>query len=248
MNWLDRLASGTPLVWPEQPLPGSGRALALAPHPDDPEAVAVTLHLLAQGGWEVSFAVLTSAWSGVQDSFVGPSREAKGRVREQEARAAAALFGLPEERLTFLRLRENDAGEVVPDEGNRGGLFAFLDRVSPDLVLLPWRDDTNRTHQRTYQWLAEWAPGAGHRVIALGIRDPKTTGFRADLRVTFGEEAAAWKAALLECHSSQSARNMATRGYTLADRILAVNRAEPGEVGPYVERFRVECWGGRREA
>ena len=243
MTWLDKLIAGQPLAWPEAPLLGSGRALALAPHPDDPEAIAVTLRLLRQGGWELSWAVLTPAWSGVQDDFVGPSCERKAQVREAEQRAAARLFGLPEEQLSFLRLTENPRGELAENAANRQRLFSLLNRVSPALVLLPTHADTNVTHRLTYQWFAEWARSTRRRVVALGNEDPKTTAFRADFQVRFAEATAIWKAALLECHRSQSARNLATRQITFAERILGVNRACPGlPPGGYAERFQVEYW------
>ncbi len=243
MNWLATLCSGQPLTWGEQPLPGSGHALALAPHPDDPDAIAVSLRLLARGGWRLTWAILTRAWSGVQDDFVGTSVEAKANVREAEQQAAARSFGLPTERLLFLRLAEDTRGDLAENDSNRQRLFSFLNELAPDLVLLPAPEDTNRTHRLTYRWLADWASAASHPVIALGNEDPKTTTFRADFQVVFGAETAAWKAELLECHRSQSSRNRATRGITFAERILGVNRACSGLApGEYAERFQVACW------
>lgn len=243
VSWLEMLGGGQVVSWPEQPLPGSGRALALAPHPDDPDAIAVTLRLLFQGGWDLTWAILTPAWSGVRDDFVGPSRELKIQAREAEQRVAARLFGLPESHLFFLKLTENSRGELAEEEGSRQRLLAFLNEKSPDLVLLPWREDTNASHRLTYRWFSEWAAQAGHPVVALGNEDPKTTAFRADFQVVFGEDTARWKASLLECHRSQSARNRATRGITFAERILSMNRACPDLApGTYAERFHVETW------
>jgi LmbE family N-acetylglucosaminyl deacetylase len=243
MSWLESLSHGQSLTWSEQPLPGSGRALALAPHPDDPDAIAVTLRLLVRGGWDLSWAILTPASSGVQDDFVGPLPEEKAGVREREEQAAAQVFGLPKDRLFFLRLAEDSQGHLAETEANRQALFAFLEKLVPDLVLLPSREDTNPTHRLTYRWFAEWASAARRPVVALGNEDPKTTSFRADFQVRFGPETAAWKAALLECHRSQSSRNQATRKMTFAERILAVNRACPGLIpGMYAERFQVEWW------
>lgn len=241
--WLEKRGGDRVLSWPEQPLPGAGRALALAPHPDDPDAIAVTLRLLFQGGWDLAWAILTPAWSGVRDDFVGPSRELKIQAREAEQRAAARLFGLPESHLFFLKLTENSRGELAEEEGNRERLFAFLNERFPDLVLLPWREDTNASHRLTYRWFSEWAAQAGHPVVALGNEDPKTTSFHPVFQVVFGEETARWKASLLECHRSQSARNLATRGITFAERILSMNRACPGlSPGTMAERFQVETW------
>ncbi|MHB9024430.1 MAG: PIG-L deacetylase family protein [Armatimonadota bacterium] len=250
MTWLDDLReaqrSGQPLALHEQPLPGNGRALALAPHPDDPDAIAVTLRLLAAGGWEMHWAIVTPSWSGVEDRFVGPDRQAKAQVREVEQADSARLFGLPPEHLYFLRLAEDAEGELDDTAENRRRLFAFLDAQAPDLVLLPNREDNHPTHRLNYRWLAEWAREQARPIIALGNEDPKTRNFQPDLIIIFGEETAAWKAEMAECHRSQSARNQATRGITFAERLLGPNRACPGlQPGQYAERFQVEFWNAQ---
>jgi LmbE family N-acetylglucosaminyl deacetylase len=248
MTWIDALHAaargGRCLHRDEAPLVGAGRVLALAPHPDDPDAMAVTLRLLAAGGWQMHWTVLTSSWSGVEDAFVGPDPATKAAARREEQRASARLFGLPDDRLVFLDLDEGDDGHLAPTAENRARYTAHLDALAPDVVVLPSRLDTNPTHALNYAWCAEWAAGAGRPVLLLGNEDPKTTAFRPDLQVTFGAEMAAWKGALLECHASQSARNRHTRGMTFADRILRVNAAVPGLApGAYAERFTAEWWG-----
>ena len=101
---------------------GSGVALALAPHPDDPDAIAVTLRLLADRGWEMHWAVVTSGWSGVSDNFCGPDRRMKAEARQAEQRESARLFGLPEDRLRFLETEETGRGRVgAPDSTTIGG-------------------------------------------------------------------------------------------------------------------------------
>ena len=75
--------------------------------------------------------------------------------------------------------------------------------------------------------------------MALGNEDPKTQDFHPNVEVVFGEEEARWKASLLECHRSQSARNQATRGITFAERILGINRRADGT---YSERFEALAW------
>ena len=98
-DWLTLLSSaqqaGRVLSLPEQPLAGTGRVLALAPHPDDPDAVAVTLRMLARGGWEVSWAIVTSGWSGVQDAFAGSSHAAKRRCARRSRRHQHAFSAFP---------------------------------------------------------------------------------------------------------------------------------------------------------
>ena len=243
MDWLKQLIMGDRVIWMEKPLTGSGRALALAPHPDDPDAIAVTLRLLSLGGWDLTWVILTEAWSGVQDDFVGPSQAKKSQAREAEQRASAQLFGLPESRLHFLRLAEDMRGNLDSTEINRQCFFEFLTQMRPDLVLLPCREDTNPSHRLTYAWFSEWAKNAKHLVVALGNEDPKTVQFQSRFEVHFGMETANWKATLLECHRSQSVRNLATRQMTFAERILRVNRAVPGLAqGMHAERFQLEVW------
>ncbi len=230
-------------------------ALALAPHPDDPDAIAVTLRLLADMGWEIHWAVVTSGWSGVSDDFEKGDRHifgiqenvsvplfplfTKGKIRQAEQRESARLFGLPEDRLRFLEAEETDDGELAPTPGNQRALNSLLDALQPDLVLLPHGRDSNPTHRLVYEWFAEWADAQVRPIMALGNEDPKTQDFEPNVEVLFGDEEARWKASLLECHRSQSARNQATRGITFAERILGTNRRPDGT---YSERFEARLW------
>ncbi|MHB9133458.1 MAG: PIG-L deacetylase family protein [Armatimonadota bacterium] len=247
MEWLAHACAvretGECVTLPAEPLAGPGRALALSPHPDDPEAIAVTLRMLAEGDWTLHWGIVTGGWSGVQDDFAGPDKQAKAAVREEEQREAARRFGLPEERLTFLRLAESEDGELADTTWNHAQFDAYLSEVSPELVLLPYKEDTNATHRRVYAWFAAWAARQPFPIIALGNEDPKTTAFQPHLRILFDEALATWKADLLECHRSQSTRNQAVRHITFAQRILATNQADRDlPAGMYAERFRVERW------
>ena len=243
-DWLTHLLGATRagqcLTLPDRPLPGQGVALALAPHPDDPDAVAVTLRRLADGGWSVWWLVLATGWSGVQDAFVDADPVAKGQARETEQRTSAGVFGLPAERLIFLRLPETAEGLLVDDLDNQARVQAALTALAPDLALLPYWDDHHPDHRLVARWFQNWARAQARPVVALYNEDPKSRDFRPALQVRFGAETAAWKAAVLECHRSQSERNQAVRGITFAERILGMNRDEDG----YAERFAVERYRG----
>jgi LmbE family N-acetylglucosaminyl deacetylase len=241
-DWLAQLIAakrrGECLTLPEEPLPGCGHVLALAPHPDDPDAVAVLLHALAAGGWNVYWSILASGWSGVEDRYAGPDSSAKGAVRRAEESAAAACFGLPEDRLAFLDLTEGDDGNIIDNAGNLACLHAHLYAMAPAIIVHPYRDDTHPDHRLVARWTEAWARMADQPVLILGNEDPKSVDFRPDLQLVFGAETAAWKAGVLECHRSQSARNQATRGITFAERILGMNR----DGDAYAERFTVTTY------
>ena len=95
-------------------LPISGRVLVLAPHPDDPESVAITCRLLAQSGCEIWYAVVSLSPAGVEDEYArkwdfGGSlslKEIKGRIRRREQIRSAEMFGLSSNRIAFLGIAE----------------------------------------------------------------------------------------------------------------------------------------------
>lgn len=228
--------------------PSSLRIVVLAPHPDDFEAIAITMRWFYVRGHRIDVAVLTTGASGVENGYRGAvSNAAKRDIRESEQRASCRLFGLPEDRLTFLRLIEDDTGHMVYTAANRECLTAFLLARQPDVAFLPQGNDTNPDHQRTAVFLREIAGTRREPLVGCFNRDPKTGAMRTDLITGFGEEDAAWKGGLLRCHDSQHQRNLNTRGHGFDERVLRVNRqiaAELGGAWPYAECFEVERLGG----
>jgi LmbE family N-acetylglucosaminyl deacetylase len=114
---MDIFLSNDPQPVETYKIDNSQRILVLAPHPDDFDAIGVSLRYFDGNRNPIYLAVATSGASGVEDSFCSPpTREAKGKLREEEQRASCRYFGLPEENLTFLRLEEDQEGHTLEDK------------------------------------------------------------------------------------------------------------------------------------
>jgi LmbE family N-acetylglucosaminyl deacetylase len=225
------------LVFP-QPL----SMLVLAPHPDDFDAIGLSLRHLHRQGHAVHVAVLTAGASGVDDGFGGATNAAaKTALREAEQRESCALFGLAPQRLSFLRLWESES-DGPQHTADAARLAAWIIARSPDLLFMPHGNDSNRTHRRTYE--AVCAVASRHQLPAWAClnQDAKTREMRVDLYFDFDEEDAAWKAQLLRCHGSQQARNLRTRASGFDARVLQVNRQAAQQLRierPYAEAFEL---------
>ena len=219
------------LAWPR-----SQRTLVVAPHPDDFDAIGLTLRHLHAQGHELHVAVLTTGASGVDDGFEGAVDDAaKAALREGEQRESCAFFGLAPDRLHFLRLW-SDGGDDV------SALRSWVAARPADLLFLPHGNDSNRTHRRTYEAVLAIAREQGLQASALLNQDAKTLDMRVDLYFPFNEEEAAWKAQLLRFHRSQQARNLRARGVGFDERVLQVNRAAATALGlrePCAEAFEL---------
>ena len=239
-----RLAPNEPLMVEEVPWPLRIRIFVLAPHPDDFDAIAVTLRFFRNRGDEIRLAVLSSSASGVEDSFCRPpTAAAKCAIREREQQASCRLFGLPDGFLAFLRLPEDDSGNPVDDQQNYLTVRAHMWSARPDLVFLPHGNDPNPGHRLAFDMMRRIRLESEFPFLAALNRDPKTLEMRSDLYTFFAEEDARWKAELLRCHQSQHQRNLNTRGYGFDERILRVNRRSAAELpgrGAYAEVF--ELW------
>ncbi len=235
-HWKDR-----PFVWGgfedvfawDVCLPTYGRVLVLGPHPDDPESVAVTCRLFMQSGCDIWYAIVSVSPSGVEDEYVQRRQESapsslqdkKIEIRRREQIRSAEMFGLPNDRLAFLGIRED---EQVNSRKNLAKIKEHLESVAPDIAIMPIGNDMNETHAWVYRMFRKCARDltlkTGKPIVALYNEDPKTTAIRRDLFVVFGEEGADWKRALLRAHDSQQQRNIHNRGMGFDERILSVNR------------------------
>jgi len=223
------------------------RVLALAPHPDDFDAVGVSMRLFWENGNPLYLVVATSGASGVEDSFCSPpTKGAKGRLREREQRASCRFFGLPESNLAFLWLEEDEEGHPKNSKTNLEIIQEHFMKIRPSMVFLPHGMDSNLGHQRIYAMFYQVAIESGYPIVAFLNRDPKTVQMRCDVYLGYGEETAGWKGELLRYHQSQHQRNLNQRGHGIDERILKVDRqsAEMCSAGePYSEVFELEFFG-----
>lgn len=243
---LDGLPNQRPVLLTGLSLPLHMCVAVLAPHPDDFDAIAVAIRYLAEQGHDIHVAVLTTGANGIEEGWNGTSgTESKAAIREAEQRESCAFFGLPPDRLTFLRLWEANNNPST-DEIDYKKLQSYVRSKSPDLVFLPHGNDSNHTHRRTYATFASIARSERRRIYACLSLDAKTESMRPDIYMYFGEQEAAWKAQLLRHHRSQQERNIRTRGYGFDERVLNLNRASAKNVEghmPYAEVFELEIFG-----
>lgn len=223
------------------------RVLVLAPHPDDFDAIAITLRYLQARGNEIHLAVLSGGSKGVQDSYINPppSWEQKAQLRELEQRNSCDFFGLSPSRIRFLHLPEAADGELAQDSSSQARVRNQISQTAPDILFLPSGNDTNTGHQRTYDMTRKAVRDLGKTLLALYNRDAKTLNFQTDLYTGFNQAQADWKCDLLRFHDTQQARNIRTRGHGFDDRILNFNRQLAHELGledTYAEAFQAELF------
>jgi len=221
------------------------KLLVLAPHPDDFDAIGITLKFLFSNNNPLEVAVAYTG-SGVEDSYrPGLTLEAKSQLREDEQRSSARFFGLPDDCLTFLRLENDETDQLVESEQNLRLLESIVSQKAPDIIFLPHGNDTNSAHRAMYAMVLQIALRSQQPITLMLIRDPKNISMRTDLYLAFGEVEAAWKAELLRFHDSQQKRNLNSRGYGFDKRILDFNQQSAKELGvnqPYAEVFEIETY------
>ena len=153
-----------PPVTARELVPGSTRAVVVAPHPDD-EVLACggLLQLLAAQGSEVLLVAVTDGGGSHPGSVLWP-KERLCRVRPEESRLAAGALGVAP---SWLRLG-------LPDGGLAGRvqlLAAVLqDIVRPgDTVLTTWRFDGHPDHEACGQACALAARNCGAMLVEMPV-------------------------------------------------------------------------------
>jgi LmbE family N-acetylglucosaminyl deacetylase len=140
--------------WRELPLgsldlvTGPGRALILAPHPDDESlGCGGLIAACCQAARPPIVAILTDGGMSHPGSKAFP-HEQLVRLREAEARGAASVLGLPQDRLMFLREPDTAApraGEAFNRVVER--LIRLAIRFGCSSIFAPWRFDPHCDHE-----------------------------------------------------------------------------------------------------
>jgi len=225
--------------------PATSKVLVLGPHPDDFDAVGVTMRIFQHNDNAIYVAVVRTG-SGVEDAYCSPATlEAKAALREEEQRQSCRFFGLADECLTFLDMEQDDAAQPIDTPVNLDTLKNYVLQRRPDLVFLPHGNDTNSGHRIVYALFQRMAREAGYPVVAFLSKDPKTIAMRIDAFTAYEDAEARWKGQLLRFHGSQQQRNLNTRNHGFDERILAVDRQTAQELGiaqPYAEAFELEFY------
>ncbi len=244
-------AGSTPREIRDLSLPVNLRVLILSPHPDDFDAIGVTLRFLWRNGHPIEIGVVRTG-SGVEDSYrPGLTLGDKADLREREQRGSVHFFGLPDHCLTFLSLKNDSEDQPMDTPANRDALERFVLAKAPDMVFLPHGNDTNSGHSVMYSLFTQVARRVGRPLAAFLNRDPKTVDMRTDLYMSFCPEEADWKAKLLRFHDSQQQRNLRTRGRGLDERILNLNRRIARDLSldkEYAEEFEIEFYSMGNES
>lgn len=215
----------------------------LAPHPDDFDAIGVTMKFFLHNGNPIVVGVARTG-SGVEDAYrPGLTLAGKADLRDQEQRRSLQFFGLPGGDFTSLCFTNDEGDQLTDPPENLTLVEEFVSENAPDIVFLPHGNDTNSAHKAMYSQLKQVSQRSEYPFAMFLIRDPKTINMRTDLYMPFDQQDADWKAQLLRFHDTQHQRNLRTRNYGFDDRVLNVNREIARDLSlthEYAEAYEVE--------
>ncbi len=129
------------------------RVLVVAPHPDDETlGCAGAIALLTARGCKVRILVISDGSQSHPNSRKYPA-PALQQLRKNETRSAMALLGVPKSEITFMQLPDSavPAAEETNFNAAAAVCHAYLAATTPQLVLLPWRNDPHPDHRATWQ-------------------------------------------------------------------------------------------------
>jgi len=106
--------------------PPALRLLALGPHPDDFDAIGVTMRFFHNNGNRIHVATIRTG-SGVEDSYCSPpTLQAKAALRDEEQRRSCCFFGLADECLTLLDMEQDDEAQLLHTPTNLSRLQGII--------------------------------------------------------------------------------------------------------------------------
>ncbi|MFT9450519.1 PIG-L deacetylase family protein [Gluconobacter japonicus] len=129
----------------------SGTALILSPHPDDESlGCGGFIASAVKEGYPPVVVIVSDGSASHRGSVAWPPARI-ARLRQEESRDAAAVLGLPSERLLFLELQDAS----VPTQGDSfdaviRSLTEMIDRYECQTVLVPWRYDPHCDHEAVW--------------------------------------------------------------------------------------------------
>jgi LmbE family N-acetylglucosaminyl deacetylase len=155
-------------VWPKELHPPlARRILVLAPHPDDEVIGCGGLLLLHRGQSEIHIVnVYNGDWGGSTEE--GPWRDEPQykrslvELRSREFESVTAKIGAT----SVTRLDVSDS-TGIPGDKEAYALRTLLQKVRPQIVLLPWFLDGQEQHQETNRLFTIAA--AGYECLVLGF-------------------------------------------------------------------------------
>ena len=153
-----------PPVSARQLVPGSARAVVVAPHPDD-EILACggLLQLLAQQGSAVLLVAVTDGDASHPGSPLWPKERLKSVRPDESVQAANALGIAP----SWLRLHLPDGG-VSARENHLAAMLQEILRPG-DTVLTTWRLDGHPDHEACGRACAMAAPACGALLVEMPV-------------------------------------------------------------------------------
>lgn len=149
---------------------GGEPALVLAPHADDESLGCGGLIAAASATGRPPFVlILTDGTGSHPNSRSYPPARLKA-VREQEARNAVAILGLPPERIGFLRLPDTAAPTSGPAfEEAVAAILSVVQATGAATLLAPWQHDPHCDHLAAHGMATVAAARCGGRHLSYPV-------------------------------------------------------------------------------
>ena len=189
------------------------RALIIAPHPDDESlGCGGLLAILARQGCDMFVVFVTDGGASHLHSRCWP-RERLAARRRAEANAALSELGLGDVQRVFLNLRDADMPKPSSVEWCKAmeRISKIVEKLRPELVVLPWRRDPHCDHRASWRLMHEALGDAGPIILEYAVwldefgslGDDPQAGEVEPFVVDIGQSVAAKKRAIA-AHRSQT--------------------------------------------